>query len=381
MSQISGPTPVKKTPRTRNVKWSPGRDEFDPRSVIFGVLLAALIWPTLLLLLWLATRHLGNETIDSSLKVTRAKPKFEVSMVDEFIMPQKPEKIIPRFVETNPDAPENIPDKTNNVGAQNQQSAQEKPDPNGKGDHAATEGKKDFESTQVVGGELRPPTEAPPPEPPPTPEIAAALEKAAEARKAENSLSGFEKLEGDNPNGYGMNKADRTDNVTKSDQKVDGAKDAPLTVGEMSAKQIRIDPRKPQPRQVLAQQNVRPPIFAQNLNGSRNIGPASWDARWSDYGAYYQRLINAVQVQFDRLNDESRIMPPPGTVVTVKFRMDKEGAIAEIISSESTGGKQAETICVTAITSRAPYGKWTDDMVAILGDSFVFTWKFYYSTP
>ncbi|MFT3869953.1 MAG: hypothetical protein QM715_16000 [Nibricoccus sp.] len=383
MSQISGPTPLKKTPRTRNVKWSPGRDEFDPRSVIFGVLLAALIWPTLLLLLWLATRHLGNETIDPSLKVARAKPKFEVSVVDDFIMPSKPQKPPLQFVETNPEAPENIPDKTNNFGARNTQASQEKPNPDANGDRAATEGKKDFQSNQVVNGELQPPREAPPPEPPPTPEIAAALEKASAANKAENPLPGVEKMEGLNPNGFGMNKAENSDNVTKSDQKVEGVKDAPLTVGQMSPSQPRIDPRKPQPRLRLDKPNTRPAIFQENKLGSRNNGPASFDSRWSDYGAYLSRMSEAVQMQWEHMLFQSGIKPPNGSVVVVKFRMDKTGAIAEIIETPATntGGTQYQSICVTAMTSRAPYGVWTDDMVAILGDSQVMTWTFYYGDP
>ena len=74
-------------------------------------------------------------------------------------------------------------------------------------------------------------------------------------------------------------------------------------------------------------------------------------------------------------------MPPTGTVVKIVFRLDKEGAIAEIIESSSTGGSQAENICKSSITTRAPYGKWTDDMVAMLGDSQVVEFTFYYGTP
>lgn len=385
MSQISGPTPTKRTLRTRPPKkWSPGRDELDLRSLIFGVLLAAIVWPLLVLLLWFGTRHLGKEAVDPSLKVDRAKPKFDVSVVDDFIMPSKPpEKPQQQFVETNPDAPENIPDKTNNFGARNTQASQEKPNPEANGDRAATEGKKDFQSNQVVNGELQPPSEAPPPEPPPTPEIAAALEKASTANKAENPLPGVEKLEGLNPNGFGMNKAERTDNVTNSQEKVEGAKEAPLTVGQMSPSQPRIDPRKPQPRVRLDKPNTRPAIFQENRLGSRNNGPASFDSRWSNYGAYLSRMSEAIQMQFDQLMFNSGIHPPNGSVVVVKLRIDKTGTITEIIETPATntGGSQYENICKTALTSRSPYGEWTDDMVAMLGDSQVMTWTFYYGDP
>jgi hypothetical protein len=349
--------------------------------MVAGIILAAIIWPTFVLLLWLGTRHLGADSHATPFKHA-PKAAYNIELTpDEFIMPRKPVKVLPKFVETNPDAPENMPDKTNNVGAQNQQAAQEKPNPDSNGDHAATEGKKDFESTQIVSGQLTPPTETPPPAPPPTPEVAKALEKAAEVRKAENPLPGFEKRVGDNPDGFGMNDAKTTEKPTNAPKKIDGMKDAPTTVGNVSPAQPAIDPRKPQPRVQLAQQHVRPAIFAEDKVGTKNIGPAGYDARWSNYSAYLQRLLDTVQIQFDNIVANSGVFPPTGTVVTVRFRMDSEGKVSEVISAESTGGEQAKSQCTLAITSRSPYGKWTDDMVAMLGDSQEFTWKFYYGTP
>jgi hypothetical protein len=63
----------------------------------------------------------------------------------------------------------------------------------------------------------------------------------------------------------------------------------------------------------------------------------------------------------------------------VKFRLDRTGSIAEIISvGPSTVADQASRACVSAITSRAPYGNWTDDMVQVLGESQELTFSFYY---
>jgi len=380
MSQLLG-RPTTKLPRPKKVKRSLAQDDADTESLISGMILAAIIWPTFVLLLWLGTRHLGADSKATPFKPAR-RPDFNIELApDEYLMPRKPQQAPPKFVETNPDAPENMPDKTNNFAAQNQQAAQEKPNPDSKGDHAATEGKKDFESTQIVSGRLTPPTKAPPPEPPPTPEVAKALEKAAAMRKAESPLPGFEKREGTSADGFGMNEAKPTDNATAATEKVEGAKDAPTTVGEMSPAQVAIDPRKPKPRVQLAQQHVRPAIFAEDRVGAKNIGLAGYDAKWSNYGAYLQRLVDSVQITFDNIVESSGVFPPTGTVVTIRFRMDSEGKIAEIMSVDSTGGQQAASQCTTAITARSPYGKWTDDMVAMLGDSQEFTWKFYYGTP
>lgn len=378
MTSRTGRTPTK-TPLPHKVKWQPTQDEVDTKSLIQGVVLAAIVWPLLVLLLWLGTRQLGNQSQALAFK-PRAKPTFDIQLSpDEFLMPRKPKAPPPKFVETNPDAPENMPDNTSNFAAQNQQAAQEKPNPNSNGDHAATEGKKDFESTQIVTGQLTPPTEAPPPEPPPTPEIAKAIEKAAEARKAENPLPGFEKREGPSLEGFGMNKAPVTDKATAVPEKIEGVKDAPMTVGNLSPSQIAIDPRRPQPRLQLAQQNVRPAIFAEDKIGTKNLGLAAYDARWSNYGAYLQRFFDTVQIQWDTILLKSGVYPPAGVVVTVKFRLDSEGRVSEIINAESTGGQQVVSQCTTAITLPSPYGKWTDDMIAMLGPSQDIVIYFYYS--
>ena len=386
MSPSVGPSASVSKSRARKAKWSPGRDEFDPKSLISGVLLAVVIWPLLILILWLLSLHLGKEPVGVLVDNTHAGEKnFEINIVEpeEFLMPQKPKQRPPQFVEVNPDAPENVPDDTANFGARNQQAAQEKPNPDAHGDRAATEGKKDFQSNQIVSGQLTPPTETPPPEPAPTPEVAQAIAQAqAESRKAQDPLSGFEKRIGDNPDGFGMNDAKPSDlGSADVDKKVEGQNNAPLTVGATSPAQPHIDPRKPMPRQHVEKQRVRPAIFADNKIGTSNLGIAGIDSRWSNYGVYLQRLVDTVQVQFDNLVEHSGIFPPTGTIVTIKFRLDKTGAVTEIIESSSTGGSQAESICKSAITTRSPYGAWTDDMVAMLGDSQEMTFRFYYGTP
>jgi hypothetical protein len=41
-------------------------------------------------------------------------------------------------------------------------------------------------------------------------------------------------------------------------------------------------------------------------------------------------------------------------------------------------GLEAEGYCVAAITEPSPYGKWTDDMIAMLGKEQTMTFVFYY---
>jgi hypothetical protein len=136
--------------------------------------------------------------------------------------------------------------------------------------------------------------------------------------------------------------------------------------------------KKPPERQVLQRQQVRPGIFSDNKFGTANIGPTAMDAKWSNYGVYVQRMIETVQIQWDRILLSNTFYPPQGTTVTVKFRMDSEGKITSIVDVKNTSNDQGKEACISAIKARSPYGKWSDDMIAVLGESQDITFTFYY---
>lgn len=161
-------------------------------------------------------------------------------------------------------------------------------------------------------------------------------------------------------------------------ERVEGARDVPLIEGATSF-QPAIDPKRPRARpQVVKQQQVRPAILTENKFGTSNIGNIAVDAKWSNYGAYLQRMIDTVQVQWERILIESKTYPPSGSTVTVRFILNDEGRIAQIVDVVSHSTDQASRACVSGITDRAPYGPWTDDMKAILGTQQVMTFTFYY---
>ena len=363
--------PPTSSPRSRRPRIL-SEDE-DVKSVQAGLLLAIVLWPLIIWLFGMALRQLGH---GASKYRPPPKPTFSIELTQdpEIVTSAKPPPP-DKFVETNPDAPENTPDKTRNFAARNQQVAQEKPAAENKSDAPQLTGKKDQEVSQIVDGRLKSKDE-PPPEPPPMPQVQPATEQA-EARREENPLPGQEKIEGENKEGFGSNVAKQADNASAVKEHVEGQKDAPIVVGNPQAAQPKIDPQRPMPRPKV-ERNVRPAVLAENKFGTTNIGPVAIDARWSQYGQYLQQLIETVQVQWERIIDQSHVYPPSGSTVTVKFRLDSSGVVAEIIQSESTGGTQAERACISAITARSPYGKWTDDMIAMLGESQEMTFNFYY---
>jgi len=142
---------------------------------------------------------------------------------------------------------------------------------------------------------------------------------------------------------------------------------------------VRIDPRRPQDRERVAQRNARPAFLRDNQIGTQNIGPVAYNAKWSEYGAYLQKLIETVQIQWERLIVQSSVYPPPGTIVRVTFIINDKGDITDIAPGDGESPLQAKRACVSAITARAPYGKWSDDMVAVLGHEQEMTFTFYYN--
>lgn len=377
-SLLHSAPPVTEKPRPRYLP----RLSADPdtRSVQIGIGATILVH---LLLLVLLPDKFDNDLVGTLAPEHRATeaPVFNIEMApDEFAQPPTaPEKPPMKFVETNPDAPDNVPDNTNNFGAQNQQAAQLTAPKKEGGDRPEMEGRKDIEPTQVVSGSLSNPQPASPPAEPMSPaqlEAAIAQAQAAIARE-QVPLPGLEKDLGDQPEAYGTNIAKIAPHPEDVAEWKKGAPDAPqVPTGAIPL------PRQSQPRprpQLTGVTRARPAVFAENTMGTKNIGPMAVDAKWSKYGEYLQKLLEAVQMEFDRITGASRTRPSPNTLVRVKFVLNSEGAIARILSVDGgTAGEQVVGWCTSAISNPSPFGKWTDDMVALLGPEQEMDFGFYF---
>ncbi|MDF3057362.1 MAG: hypothetical protein K0R17_1577 [Rariglobus sp.] len=366
------PTPAK-PPASRRPARSLWSANPDVRSVQIGVVATILVHVLLLVLApkieqWIDARDTGAPANEW------ASREFQIELTPQEAEPPAPMQP-PKFVEANPNAPDNAPDKTDNVAAQNQQVAQETPTPAGKTDEPASKGDPATSSTAVVSGQQVEPQPAvrrqPPSNQPETPEQEA-------ARRAQIPLPGTEKFEGENPDGLGGNIGKPAPNATPVPERVEGAPEGPAKGIYFSR---TIDPKKPQARPTLAPDVVkaRPSPLAHREFGTENIGAVAYNAKWSAYGEYLQKFIESVDIQWQRIIEQSNIYPVAGTKVVVKFRMNSKGAIAEIVKVESSGGRAAQDACVSAIVAREPYGEWPEDMVAILGESQEITFTFHYN--
>ena len=350
----------------------------DTRSIEIGIVAVLLVH----LLIWLLSPYLLRmHSGPSVLRPHSSTRQFNIVLTpDTFARPAPKPPAPKQFVETNPDAPENIPDKTNNFGAQNQQVAQVKPSAKSsdESERPAMEGKKDFQSTQIVSGQLEKHRPVVPVAP--APETAVTPPSHSAPRAEQNPLPGFEKKQGDNPHGYGTNVAEESENARPIPRKIEGEKGVPLVEGAMGM-QPAIDPMHPRPRPMLVtEQQVRPAILAENPVGTKNIGRViAINAKFNQYGLYLQRMADAVQLEFDRLVSEQSTYPPVGSYVVVHFLLDSHGNIPRFLDIENHSSDIGKRVCLSAIANRAPYGEWTDDMKATLnpnGEELVFT--FYY---
>jgi hypothetical protein len=175
-----------------------------------------------------------------------------------------------------------------------------------------------------------------------------------------------------------FNIARQGDQAKNIPEKAEGVKDAPLIEGATAA-QPQIDRNRPRPHpQIVKQSQVRPAIFEKNKFGTTNIGPLAIDDKWSNYGVYLQKMIETVQIQWDKLLEDSQIYSPAGSTVIVKFILNSEGRITTVVKVDNNATEPAARACVNAITERSPYGPWTDDMKATLGEEQEMTFSFYY---
>ena len=400
MSPLPPPTaPAPLSPKRRSrglsgwVRWS---KHPDTRAVQIGVV-ATLLVHLVLLVFAPKIEQLISPAGDQAPADDWASKEFQIELAPSPTpaAPEPPRVSFPQFVEANPSAPDNAPDKTDLVAAQNQQAAQLVPTPAGKSDAPSSKGDPTAASTVLVNGhssESRaavtlpspPQTTAQTPPEPAKPETAKPEQAKPEkepARRAQAPLRGTAKIEGDNPTGYGSSVAPAVPGASAVPAPVEGQADAKSDTGSPTGIYYKVDSKHPQSRPTLAPSITRGRAspLADRALGTDNVGAVAYSAKWSAYGDYMQKLIETVDSQWKRILDSSTVYPPEGTKVTVVFRLNAKGEISEIVKvSGGDGGRGAQDACVSAIVARAPYGAWSDDMIGVLGDSQEITFSFLY---
>ena len=102
-------------------------------------------------------------------------------------------------------------------------------------------------------------------------------------------------------------------------------------------------------------------------------------ANFSDFGDYLARMFDAIGSQFQILAFQSQVARAEvNSMVLVKFKLTREGEIKNLVVAFTTASRVATLVVQDSIQSRAPFGPWTEEMVAILSVEEPFSITFYY---
>jgi len=349
--------------------------EGSDRSILIGIVGTLLFH---LLLVVLSPRFAFDEFsgIHSGIRMSnkdRGKT-FDFELADS--AQEKPRNPF-QFVETNPDAPENTPDRTDNFSNRNQQSAQlEAPkEIDAQNRPSITDAQDKIQNeTAIVTGDMSQPQLG----------AAARPESKDTAEQEQNEqkvrvqlvpLEGFEKSEGPSEEGIATNIAKNQQATTHADRSQDGAREGQELEGGLLATNAA---HQTQPKARPRLTAPRPTILSNRATGTSNIGILGMDARWSEYGDYINELIEIVQTQWYRILRDSAVSPPRGSHVIVTFKINTQGETDIVKVEDAEAGKQGVFSCQNAIQARQPYRKWSDAMIAVLGEEQTLTFAFYY---
>lgn len=172
-------------------------------------------------------------------------------------------------------------------------------------------------------------------------------------------------------------------------RKVDEVVDAPAKA-EAGTPRVAVDPvpaapsphpRPPTPRAVTPRASLptgTSGLLLRNPVGVNRAGAVALDARFSSYGDYAQRMLEAIQGSWWGLIERTRFDDFASGYVIVRFRIHRDGTITDAEVVASTVPSLAGLVCKDAILLPAPYDAWRADMVAMLGDDESVTITFHY---
>ncbi len=323
------------------------------------------------------------------------------------LLPPQMRPTPPKFVEVNPLAPSQKPDHNRNTGAADQRAAQPVPDPVANGERPRVKGEEP-DSTRIVqaiprdfippetrpapGQPLGAPTPAKPAQPtqekPEKPADAAKAAEGADARAdlpqckpvAEKGAAFAEK-----PGVKNQVKSGKSDKKVEdpSEKKQDGGKtgektsDAKTTkptkpeiarspsVSETSAQPAGKDaPAQPRPRASIA--GTSGPLGI-SVSGAGAAGTLALDSKFSRMGEYASRMYEIIQAAWWVGIERSRI--DERGVVVIEFTLNKDGSVTGAHIVEKSTSDRAAYLCLDAVTGRAPFDPWPDDMIGIYGEN------------
>lgn len=315
------------------------------------------------------------ETLPKNFEPRNLELDDEVDELELDLVAPEIEKLLPEYIEANPEANNQKPEKDTNLESfQDQRAAQENPDPNSEADKPRTDG--EHESQKIVSADASEQPIASNPQ-----EVFEILERPLENANPQNSsgLASAPALQVPIP----TNKAAQDSKQSASPISVVGNGEDEVIVSENQKPEIQEGENKEQETpslEELVPQNLpspraRPRISMRtpagpirNSNTDANaVGTLAVNSRFSEFGAYQQRMIEAISRQWYLLGSKYDLASAIGSKVQVEFKLNPKGEITRIKTLFSTSTQVGTNLCEMAITTTAPYGEWTEEMLVTFG--------------
>tara|TARA_B110000003_G_scaffold259223_2_gene279012 strand:- start:1722 stop:2780 length:1059 start_codon:yes stop_codon:yes gene_type:complete len=279
----------------------------------------------------------------------------------------------PKFVEANPNIPENPPDKVNQFSFRNQQAAQ--PEENDKVKLAKTPKLKYSNNSQKVLEKNKEIKRVKPSNPPVTipknkSELFSKIPEKSNPPKAKllpkSEAEGIQIKES-------QNKVKPKDKNHIASLQMQNS--SPLSHPSLNPSRIR---QKTRPK--LSTDLIHGPIM-KSVTSAPRLGQIAIECRLHPYGAYIQEMLQSIEEQWNQLAKGSMQFLQhdrlPGRI-TLRFKLLANGQISNLSRMDNEGYSLAAELCRQAIASRVPFGEWTEKMVNDFGQSDEITISFKY---
>lgn len=142
-------------------------------------------------------------------------------------------------------------------------------------------------------------------------------------------------------------------------------------------------PPKARPRTVTEariRQNLLAGEKMQQEGGVARVGGASMNVKGTGFGAYDEVLALTVQNRWFALLDARRYAGRVVGEVVVNFKLYADGSVRIVEPTRSTVDPLHANYCVRAISDPAPFEKWPEEMLRVIGSNFrEVRFTFYYN--
>ncbi|WPJ96062.1 hypothetical protein SH580_21845 [Coraliomargarita algicola] len=357
-------------------------DVREPRWVTWVAVLATLLV------------HLGVVLIVPEELMPLQSDSGEEAAADEVYDISLVEPVEPHYVEANPEAPENEPDRTDQYSYRSQQAADDSPLSDAL-NKPHVEGEED--SQKIVQGTLEPsppiepgvyapnaragegegdqggklgqPQELAPPKPTQPLPAPAFIQQDPVTEEGPGSRSDFageaqEVFENPDP--------EAPIDVYRPQPSLEQSQQTP---GDGAGGAVEAQP-KPRARPRLAPELITGPLM-RSQGSARRRGVIAQDATFSEFGEYEQQFYAAIQTGWYQ---EIEFFQPidTATSVQVRFTLHADGRVTDVKAVRTTASEIATFICETAITKRSPFRPWTQEMVKVFGQQRTLNVSFHY---